>query len=377
MKRMRIPMAAPERMPPEEMARLEEAVLGVLHSGEYIGGAQVEALELELAAAAGYRHCVGVSSGTDALWLLGAAMGIGPGDAVFVPSFTFSATAEAFALLGAEVIPADVQEDTFNLCPDSLRKAVALCRQEGKRIPRAVVAVDLFGQPADYGKLGEICKKEGLLLLRDSAQSFGCQCPPEWEAERFPRCISFFPTKPLGGIGDGGAVFLQEDGLYERLLSLREHGKGRDRYHPVRLGRNARLDAIQAACLRVKLRSFRDSQHLRERLAVRYSLALGPYAKVPVVQPGCVSAWAQYTLRLKKEEQRDRIQRALAEKGIGSAVYYPVPLHHMPMWEPKMELPVSEKLSRTALSLPIGPHVTDCQADEVCAVIRETIAKGG
>ena len=160
MKRMRIPMAAPERMPPEEMARLEEAVLGVLHSGEYIGGAQVEALELELAAAAGYRHCVGVSSGTDALWLLGAAMGIGPGDAVFVPSFTFSATAEAFALLGAEIILLDVREDTFNLCPDSLRKALALCRQEGKWIPRAVVAVDLFGQPADYGKLGEICKKE-------------------------------------------------------------------------------------------------------------------------------------------------------------------------------------------------------------------------
>lgn len=196
-------------------------------------------------------------------------------------------------------------------------------------------------------------------------------------AGALPRCLSFFPTKPLGGLGDGGAVLLEDRACYETVLSLREHGKGKDRYHTERLGRNARLDAVQAAALRVKLRHFRDDLRMRERLAVRYSLALGPYVEVPKVQSGCLSAWAQYTIRLRDEAERERVRQALTEKDIGCAVYYPVPLHKQPCWHREESLPVSEKLSRLVLSLPMGPHVTDCQADEVCDVIRKAVAKGG
>lgn len=373
----RIPLFNPVPLPPGYRKELEEAVLQVLRSGTYIGGPQVEALELELAAAAGMPYCAGVSNGTDALWLLGAALHIGPGDVVFVPAFTFSATAEAFALLGATIQFVDVTEETATLCPHSLEQVVARWEQKKTGTPKAVIAVDLFGHPADYETLIPFCRDHQLLLLRDGAQSFGCECPPEWGAGALPRCLSFFPTKPLGGVGDGGAVLLQDRACYETVLSLREHGKGKDRYHTERLGRNARLDAIQAAALRVKLRHFRDDLRLRERLAVRYSLALGPYVEVPKVQSGCLSAWAQYTIRLRDETERERVRQALTENDIGCAVYYPVPLHKQPCWHREASLPVSEKLSRLVLSLPMGPHVTDCQADEVCDVIRKAVAKGG
>ena len=345
--------------------QMDAEIQQVLHDANFISGKQVAQLEEKLAEYVGVKHCITCGNGTDALSLVMMAWDIKEGDAVFVPDFTFFASAEVVSFEGATPVFVDVDERTFNLDPDQLEKAIAVVKQQGKLCPRAVVAVDLFGQPADYERIEAICKKHGLLLLEDGAQGFGGSIG-ERRACSFgdAATTSFFPAKPLGCYGDGGAVFTNDDQLDQLLRSLRVHGKSPvSKYDNVRIGVNSRLDTLQAAVLGVKLDAFASYElEAVNRAAQMYSEYLGEATKTPVVPEGFGSSWAQYTILLKDEAQRQKVQHALKEQGIPTMVYYPKPMHLQGAFdqlEQPVACPVTESLCQRVVSLPMHPYLSE------------------
>lgn len=352
---------------------IDAAAESVLVSGRYIGGEEVSSLERELAGYVGTRHCITCANGTDALQLALMAWGIGEGDAVIVPDFTFFSSGEVVSAAGATPVFVDVCEDTFNIDPSQIAAACELAREKGLS-PKVVIAVDLFGLPANYPEIRKICESEGLLLLEDAAQGFGGSVFGK-RACSFGdiATTSFFPAKPLGCYGDGGAVFTDDDGWADLIRSFAVHGKGLMKYDNVRVGMNSRLDAIQAAILRIKFKAFeeRELDDVNERAALYDELLANASVKLPIVTEPYLSSWAQYTVVLPKGVDRDVLQAHLRERGIPTMVYYPKPMHEQKAFAAHsfaMPCPVTERLCRTVLSLPMGPYL---RADDCKAVANE------
>ena len=355
---------------------LDSAIKKVLDHGQYIMGPEVKQFEDKLREFTGAKHALTCANGTDALTLVLMAWGIGPGDSVFVPSFTYVASAEAPAQLGATPFFVDVYDDTFNLDPQSLKQAIRDCRELGLR-PAAVVAVDLFGQPADVDGITEVAHAEGIKVLVDGAQSFGGSSKGRKVGSMGDATTtSFFPAKPLGCYGDGGAVFTDNDEDAEAIDSIRLHGRGSQKYDNVRIGLNSRLDTIQAAILIEKLKLFPEELKLRSSVAKSYHELLRDICAVPVISADTTSAWAQYTVKLK---DRDRLQRELKDSGIPSVVYYPIPLSkqlgyaHYPSVSSGVAL--SERLAGSVLSLPMHPYLDGQQLDTVASILRKCLGR--
>lgn len=357
--------------------QIDEAVTKVMTDANFISGAQVKALEARLADYVGVRHCISCANGTDALKLAEMAYGIGHGDAVFVPDFTFFSTAETVAELSATPVFVDVCPYSFNMDAAALEKAIEKVLNERVLIPKAVVAVDLFGLPADYEKLRSVCDKYGLILIEDGAQGFGGMIGDK-RACSFGdiSTTSFFPAKPLGCYGDGGAIFTNDDETAALIRSLCVHGKSaEDKYDNRRIGMNSRLDTIQAAVLDVKLTAFEDYElDAVNRAADLYTKNLAAHFCTPTVPEGYYSSWAQYTLKLENREQRDSLQSKLKEAGIPSMVYYPRGMHQQGAFEALRydgQCPVTEKLCDTVLSLPMHPYISDEEINMICSVLIE------
>jgi dTDP-4-amino-4,6-dideoxygalactose transaminase len=360
------------RIRPSVDARIHK----VLEHGKFILGPEVGELEQALTRFTGAAHCVAVASGTEALRLPMMAEGIGPGDAVFMPAFTFTATAEVPVAQGAEPVFVDVSEATYNIDLASLSAAIEAVRREGRLRPRAVVPVDLFGLPADYDGLSELCRRHNLLLIADAAQSLGARRGNRRVGALAPiTATSFFPAKPLGGYGDGGAIFTEDAALAEIYRSIRVHGAGGDRYDIVRIGTNARLDTLQAAVLLAKLEIFEDEIEARERIARSYDRLLDPRITRPPRQPDSLSAWAQYCVLL---DDRDAVAKALAAEGIPTAIYYPRPMHLQTAYarfgRGAGSLPVSERLSGRILALPMHPYLDDATVARIADATNAAVA---
>jgi len=355
--------------------RLEAAIKTVLGHGHFIMGPEILTLEFQLAAFALQARAVTCASGTDALLLPLMAWNVGPGDAVFVPSFTFASTAEVVALLGAQPVFVDVLPDTFNIDPDRLAAAVEEVVAAGELSPRVVIAVDLFGQLADYPRLREVADRNKLKLISDAAQGFGSTLNGN-QSGTWADCVatSFFPAKPLGCYGDGGAVLTNDLELAETIESLRVHGKGDDKYDNVRIGINGRMDTLQAAIVIEKLSIFPEEIQKRNLVATRYTEALRGICRTPDVGAGVVSTWAQYTLAF---DDRERVQRKLKEQNIPTAIYYPKPLHQQTAYKGFLSaggtLPVSESLSQKVLSIPMHPYLDVATQDHIVASIRNAV----
>jgi dTDP-4-amino-4,6-dideoxygalactose transaminase len=354
---------------------LNQAIRDAVEGGQWILGPQVAQLEKDLAAWAGVKHAIACANGTDALLLVLKAWGVGAGDAVFVPAFTFAATGEVVALAGAVPVFVDVLPDTFNMDPASLEAAIALVKRDGKLKAKAVMPVDLFGQPADYRLLEPIARREGLKLLCDTAQGFGGLLDGKRAgAIGDAAATSFFPAKPLGCYGDGGAIFTHDDSLKDLLLSLRMHGQGADRYEHVHIGYNSRLDTIQAAILIEKLKIFDEEIATRNELAQRYGEAFAGLGGVitPRVIAGATSTWAQYTLQV---DNRAQFQADLKAAGVPTAVYYPIPLSWQKAYShyPSVPTPVSEALSARVVSLPMHPYLDRPTQDRVIMAVRTSL----
>ncbi len=347
---------------------MDEALLGAARSGAYILGPQVAELEQQLADYVGVKHCITCANGTDALRMALMALGIGPGDAVFVPDFTFFATAEVVAMVGAKPIFVDVDENTFNIDDVDLCNKIRDNQNEELAL-RAVIAVDLFGRPADYDRLQKVCEMYGLLLVEDGAQGFGGSINGR-KACSFGdiSTTSFFPAKPLGCYGDGGALFTDNDEWAALLRSLRVHGKGTDKYDNVRLGLNSRLDTLQAAVLQVKMKHFDEELKAVNHVAKRYTELLSGKVTTPVVPQGYTSSWAQYTIQA---DNRDEIQARLKAAGIPSMVYYPRTMSQQTAFAylNQKPCPVAEQLTKTVLSLPMHPYLTDEEIEKVASLI--------
>lgn len=366
-------------------AQVDQAVLDVMAASSFISGPQVNELEMKLAQYVGVKHCITCANGTDALTLALMAWNIGPGDAVFVPDFTFFASGEAAAYEGAVPVFVDVEEDTFNLSPDSLEKTIKAVLAEGNLNPRAIIAVDLFGQPADYIKIKEIAGRYGLYLLEDGAQGFGGSIRINGTEQR--ACsfgdistTSFFPAKPLGCYGDGGAVFTDNDEWAEIIRSLGIHGKGKDKYDNVRIGINSRLDTIQAAVLQVKLKAFTEYElEAVNRSAQCYEKELGDLVKIPYVPEGYYSSWAQYSVLLKEHKERDELKSFLLKRNIPSMIYYPKPMHRQTAFCADKyrytELPVSQDVCTRVLALPIHPYLGTEEQSLIIDAVREFYGK--
>ena len=366
--------AQQRRIAPALRARLE-AVLGHCR---FVLGPEVDELEGRLAAFCGAAHCVAVSSGTDALQIAMMAEGIGPGDAVFLPAFTYTATAEVPLVLGATPVFVDVDPATFQIDPAHLAARIDAVRAAGRWRPRAVIGVDLFGQPADWDALRAIAAAHGLFLLSDCAQSFGGAAKGRRLGREAPAtAISFFPSKPLGAYGDGGALLTDDASRAALYRSLRTHGEGASRYEVLRTGMNGRLDTLQAAVLLAKLDVFDDELARRERIAKSYDAALENLVRVPARVPGARSAWAVYAVLLPDAAARERLRLGLGARGIPTAVYYPRPLHEQPAYAAHhdgADLPVARDLSRRILALPIHPDLADAQVDRVVDAVRSVLA---
>ena len=361
----------------ELKSKIDKNVLTVMSEGRFIGGEEVKTLQVELAEYCGVKHCLTCANGTDALTIALRCFGIGKGDAVFVPSFTFFSSAETVALEGATCIFVDVEERTFNIDADKLDKAIAKVISEGKLKPKCVVAVDLFGQPADFMKIRNIADKYGVKILEDGAQGFGGSINGK-RACSFGdiSTTSFFPAKPLGCYGDGGAIFTNDDEYYELMSSLAVHGKGKYKYDNVRIGYNSRLDTIQAAILLPKLEAFKEYElKARNEVAAKYTDALKDDFTTPFVPRGFESSWAQYTLILDSEEQRIKMQAAMKERGVPTMVYYPIPMHKQTAFKnlrtAYCDLSVSEKLCDTVLSIPMHPYLDEDAIDVVVRALKE------
>ena len=356
---------------------IDDAIAHVLAHCQFIQGPEVRALEAELAAFAGARHVIACSSGTDALLLVLMAWNIGPGDAVICPSFTFCATAEMAALLGATPVLADVRAETFNLDPESLQRALATAKRLGLK-PRAVIPVDLFGLPADHDAIAAIAAEHGLLVLDDAAQAFGATYRgKKLGALAVATATSFFPAKPLGCYGDGGAVFTDDDALAARIRSLRVHGEGADKYDAARIGITGRLDSIQAAILIEKLKIFPEEIVARGQAAARYAAGLADVATVPRVGNQSTSVWAQYTIRLAPG-RRGGLAAALKAQGIPTAIYYRKPLHRQEAYRrfPVADggAPASERLAEEVISLPMHAYLDAQVQDRIIAAVRGALA---
>ncbi len=358
---------------------IDQAMMSVAQQSRYIMGPQVKELEQQLADYVGVKHCLSCANGTDALTLALKAWAIGPGDAVFVPDFTFFSSAEVVALEGATPIFVDVCADTYNIDTKSLEKAIELTLAEGKLKPRVVVAVDLFGLPANYPEVKAVARKYGLLILEDGAQGFGGTINGQKDCSFGDiSTTSFFPAKPLGCYGDGGAVFTDNDEWAELINSYRVHGKGTDKYDNVRIGMNSRLDTLQAAILQVKLRAFDNEVERVNEAAAHYTRLLENHVVTPVIPEGFRSSWAQYTIRLNSEEQRNSIQQALKEAGIPSMVYYPKTMHQQTAFAQTAQPTdcdsyVARRLCATVLSLPMHPYIETSEIENICSTLIATL----
>ncbi|MBW2292227.1 MAG: DegT/DnrJ/EryC1/StrS aminotransferase family protein [Deltaproteobacteria bacterium] len=359
------------RLKPQIDARIQ-AVLG---HGQFIMGPEVTELEAALGKFAGCEHAIAVSSGTDALSMALMVEGIGPGHAVLVPAFTFPATAEAIVLAGARPVFVDVDARTFNIDTEHLSAQIETVKRDGRLEARAIMPVDLFGLPADHAEIGKIAAEHDMLVIADGAQSFGGRVGDVRVGALAPiTTTSFFPAKPLGCFGDGGAIFTNDSERAEVLRSIRTHGESRANNEILRIGMNGRLDTLQAAILLAKLAAFPEELEAREQLATHYDSRLSEAVTVPMRQEGKSSAWAQYSILL---EDRDRVAAALREAGIPSAVYYSTPLHLQPAYaefgDGNASLPVSESLSLRILSLPMHPDMEGASADRICDSLLEAI----
>ena len=356
---------------------MDKAILKASASGAYIMGPQVRELEAQLAEYVGVKHCLTCANGTDALTLALKAWGIGPGDAVFVPDFTFFSSAEVISLEGATPVFVDVCEETFNVDPIDIERAIRQVKAEGKLNPRVIVAVDLFGLPANYPQIREIADHYGLLILEDGAQGFGGSIEGK-RACSFGdiATTSFFPAKPLGCYGDGGAVFTDNVEWAELIASYRVHGKGSFKYDNVRIGLNSRLDTIQAAILQVKLKAFKNLElEAVNTVAERYTSLLCGIVDTPVIPDNFGSSWAQYTIRLKDKETRDNIQASLKSSGIPAMVYYPKPMHLQTAFAgiDARQCQTAASLCDRVLSLPMHPYLTEDDINTVCNAIIEVL----
>ncbi len=358
--------------------KIDARIQDVLSHGKYILGPEVKELENALAEYVGVKHAVGVSSGTDALLMPLMAYGIQPGDAVFCPTFTFIATAEVVQLLGATPVFVDIDADSFNMDVSKLEEAIVKVKEEGKLTPKAIIPVDLFGQPADYEEIMAVANKYDLIVLEDAAQGFGGEIRGKMACSfAHVAGTSFFPAKPLGTYGDGGMVFTDDTEIYEKLLSIRVHGKNKDdKYDNIRVGVNGRLDTLMAAILLPKFEIFPEEIQLRQVVAERYNEGLGDVLKTPFVAEYKLSAWAQYTL---VHPERDQLIEGIKADGIPVAVYYPKPLHlqsafaHLGYQEG--DFPVSEAMAKQVFSLPMHPYLTKEDQDKVIEVVRKNINK--
>ena len=359
---------------------IDQAVLSTVAEGRYIMGPAVRELEQQLAAYVGVAHCLTCANGTDALTLALKAWGIGPGDAVFVPDFTFFSSAEVVSLEGATPVLVDVDPSTYNIDPDRLEQAIEAVMAEGRLAPKVIVAVDLFGLPANYPALRAIAGRYHLWILEDGAQGFGGTIQGQ-RACSFGdiSTTSFFPAKPLGCYGDGGAVFTDNDQWAALIASYRMHGKGTDKYDNVRVGMNSRLDTLQAAVLQVKLRAFQEVEWTQvNAVAASYTAQLQAYVRTPFVPEGYSSSWAQYTIQLPDRAVRDALQRRLKEAGIPSMVYYPKPMHAQsvfsrPQGAVAMDCPCASVLPDRVLSLPMHPYLTEEEVMRVCEIIIQEL----
>lgn len=356
--------------------KIQAAINGVVSSGAFILGPQVGEFERQLADYVGVKHVLGCASGTDALLIPLMAKGVGRGDAVFVPSFTFAATAEVVALTGAEPVFVDIDPDTYNMDPASLKEAIAMIEAEGRLDAKAVIPVDLFGLAADYVAISKIAREHGLFVISDAAQAIG------GEAANGKRCgsfgdvasTSFYPAKPLGCYGDGGAVMTDDDDLIEIMRSVAFHGKGSSQYDNVRIGLTSRLDTIQAAILIEKLAILEDEMVARQRVAARYHEGLSDVVKAAANLPGTRSAWAQYAIELP---ERDTLQAHLKSQGIPSVIYYVKPLHQQIAYErypvAPNGLPVTESKPQSILCLPMHAYLSEEDQDRVIGEIRSFV----
>lgn len=363
---------------------IDAAMVKVATDCNFISGAQVAELEKELAEYVGIKHCVTCANGTDALSIAMMVWGFGEGDAVFVPDFTFFSSGEIVSHCGATPVFVDVEKDTYNMSADSLERAIKKVVDDGKLKPRAIVAVDLFGLPADFSKLKPIAEKYGLLILEDGAQGFGGRIGDSLACSFGDiATTSFFPAKPLGCYGDGGALFTDNDEWAELMRSIRVHGKGTMKYDNVRIGLNSRLDTIQAAILSVKLKAFKEYEvEAVNKAAEQYTALLKDTVTVPVVPEGFYSSWAQYTIQLKDRKQRDKLQQILKDNGIPSMIYYPKPMHKQLAFglatadgacDYGFDCSTTESLCDTVLSLPMHPYLKEEEIRKVAEVVRENV----
>ena len=362
---------------------IDAAIARVINDANFISGSQVKELEEKLADYVGVKYCITCEHGTDALSLALMAWGIGEGDVVFVPDFTFFSSGEVVSYAGATPVFVDVEYDTCNIDPDKLESAIKSVLEDGRLKPRVIIAVDLFGQPADYPRIREIADKYSLLILEDAAQGFGGSIGPK-KACSFGdiSTTSFFPMKPLGCYGDGGAAFTDNDEWATLIRSYCVHGKGTMKYDNIRIGMNSRLDTLQAAVLLAKFDLFVNEEiEAVNKMASMYSQLLNIYNRIqlPVVKEEYVSSWAQYTIKVNKKEARDIIQIYLKQNGIPSFIYYPKPMHkqkafeHLNTLSLGQDCSISEKLSDTVLSLPLSPYIEQNEVEEVSKLLGEAI----
>lgn len=362
--------------------KIDLRVLDVMKNAHYIGGKEVTELSDMLKEYVGAKYCLTCANGTDALMLVLKAWGIKSGDVVFVPDFTFFSSAEVIALLGATPYFVDVDEKTFNLDPEKLEEAINIVKAEGKYNLGAVIAVDLFGLPADYEKIQRICSKHGLKLLEDGAQGFSGKIGDRLACSfGDASTTSFFPAKPLGCYGDGGAIFTNDEEVYKLMKSYAVHGKGDDKYDNVRIGYNSRLDTVQAAILIEKFKALKEYEFSDiNKIAKRYTEMLKGVVETPEIPEGFTSAWAQYTIKLNSKEERDNLQKALKEMGIPTMIYYPKSMHMQSAFKDvdfmEEKLKTSTRLCDISLSLPISPYLTEEDQNKVVDGIKLCLNKG-
>ncbi|MBR0177463.1 MAG: DegT/DnrJ/EryC1/StrS family aminotransferase [Bacteroidales bacterium] len=360
---------------------MDKAIKEVVESSAFVMGPKIKEMETAFADYVGMKHSIACNSGTDALLLALKAWDVKPSDAIFVPAFTFFASAEVIAMQGATPVFVDVDENTFNIDVADLERKIGQTIKAGKLKPRAIIAVDLFGLPADFEAINQVAERHGLYVLEDGAQGFGGRID-EKKACSFGHITttSFFPAKPVGCYGDGGAIFTNNDEWAALMESYHIHGKGSDRYDNVRIGMNSRLDSIQAAILLVKLKAFRDYELVDvNKVATRYTERLKGVAKTPVVPEGYYSSWAQYTIQLESKETRNGLQEAMNAKGIPTAIYYPIPMHRQTAFN-HLDVndnlcPVSDRLADTVISLPIHPYLSEEEQEKVCEAVMEFLVK--
>lgn len=361
--------------------KIDNNIQNAISNAEFISGPEVKQLEEKLAEYVGRKYCVTCANGTDALTIAMRVLNVKTNDAVFVPSFTFYSTSEVVSLEGATPIFVDVDERTFNIDAMKLEKAIKQVINEGKLNPKAIIPVDLFGQVANFPEILEIAAKYNLKVVEDGAQGFGGSINGKMACSFGDiSTTSFFPAKPLGCYGDGGAIFTDDEELYKLMLSLRVHGKGSFKYENVRVGYNSRLDTIQAAILLPKFEAFKEYElDNRNKFAKMYTEKLKDIIKTPVVPEGYVSSWAQYTLILDSEEERNNLQDELKKAGIPTMVYYPIPLHKQIVYEGYNfnldDLKVSEELSKKVLSIPMHPYMNEETVNKICDEIIKILGK--